>query len=233
MTHVRRTLLGAGIGALLAMVFVPCIHQGYEPIFNAAEYRINVAQLVLNISFAALVGALAFNLSRRALCWSAASAILIVTALFGLPAYHEQMRSGAVTEEGLAYAAAAIPDLGLAKEHMLRAANYSGGGKGGGSNRGRIRSWQLPAGLTSLVCQTNRGPLGNDTENKASSLRRLIRWTNQRQTISTHHQLIAVYLMILSLVRHQSNALLRVPALLHSRLLGQVRARAREGAASY
>jgi len=58
--------LGAGIGALLAMVFVPCIHQGYEPIFNAAEYRINVAQLVLNISFAALVGALAFNLSRRA-----------------------------------------------------------------------------------------------------------------------------------------------------------------------
>jgi len=124
MTHVRRTLLGAGIGALLAMVFVPCIHQGYEPVFNAAEYRINVAQLVLNISFAALVGALAFNLSRRALCWSAASAILIVTALFGLPAYHEQMRSGAVTEEGLAYAAAAIPDLGLAKEHMLRAANY-------------------------------------------------------------------------------------------------------------
>lgn len=43
------------------------------PIYKiGGRENVNVAQLVLNISFAALAGALAFNLSRRAALWTVA-----------------------------------------------------------------------------------------------------------------------------------------------------------------
>lgn len=72
-SRVWRTLLGAAIGALLAMSMVPYVTRGragghgYLPIYEiGGKADVNVAQLVLNVSFAALAGALAANLSRRA-----------------------------------------------------------------------------------------------------------------------------------------------------------------------
>jgi hypothetical protein len=65
--------LGAAIGALLAMSMVPYVtrgragYHGYLPIYEiGGKADVNVAQLVLNVSFAALAGALAANLPRRA-----------------------------------------------------------------------------------------------------------------------------------------------------------------------
>src|SRR5262245_9189301 len=126
-SRLRRTLGGAAIGALLAMVFVPCMGHGYEPIFNAAKYRINVAQLILNVSFATLVGALASNFSRRAwraLSWTAGSVALVLTAWLGFSTFQQQMKAGAEREERIANGAILNGSFGVAKEHLLKASNY-------------------------------------------------------------------------------------------------------------
>jgi hypothetical protein len=126
-SRLRRTLWGAAIGALLAMLFVPCIRDGYEPIFNAAKYRINVAQLVLNVSFAALVGALASNFSGRAwraLSWIAASVALALTAWIAFSTFQQQMKTKAEREESAAWGAILNGNFDVAKEHLLKASNY-------------------------------------------------------------------------------------------------------------
>jgi hypothetical protein len=99
--------------------------RGYMPIYEiGGRENVNVAQLVLNISFAALAGVLVSNLSRRAALWVIGGLAIAVTAWFGLPAYDEQMKAGAETEERLAHGAILDGNFGLAKEHLLKAANY-------------------------------------------------------------------------------------------------------------
>ena len=125
--NLRRTLCGAAIGASMAMILVPCVRHRYEPIFKAADYEINVAQLLLNVSFAALVGALASNLSRRAwrtLGWISGALALLVAVWLGFTAFQQEMETDATREEGLAYGAVIIGNFDSAKEHLLKAANY-------------------------------------------------------------------------------------------------------------
>jgi hypothetical protein len=72
-SRLRRTLLFAGVFALLAMIFVPMPVRdrggggGYRLIFDVEDTRIAFFQLLLNVGFAGLAGAIAANLSKRAL----------------------------------------------------------------------------------------------------------------------------------------------------------------------
>ena len=66
----RRTLLTAGVFALLAMVFVrmPTRHGGgYRLILDTSDTSIAFLQLLVNVVFAALAGTIVANLSKRAL----------------------------------------------------------------------------------------------------------------------------------------------------------------------
>jgi hypothetical protein len=75
-THkLRRTLLLAGVFALLAMIYVPA--PGKPP-FSSAHYRfifsqhetgIAFFQLLVNVAFAAILGALAANIPKRIFTW--------------------------------------------------------------------------------------------------------------------------------------------------------------------
>jgi hypothetical protein len=67
-SRLRRTLLFAGVFALLAMLFVPEPTRsggGYRPFFAGSD--IAFFQLLVNVAFAALAGAIVANLSKRAL----------------------------------------------------------------------------------------------------------------------------------------------------------------------
>jgi hypothetical protein len=111
--RLRRTLLGAAIGALLAMSIVPYVkghryaaERGYLPIYEiGARADVNVAQLILNVSFAALIGALAFNLSRRVLLpmLLAVAAVAVVLGIWGeFSVFQEHVKAGAEREEASA-----------------------------------------------------------------------------------------------------------------------------------
>jgi hypothetical protein len=65
--------------AVLAMVFVPCINVGYVLLFFAADFRINMPQLILNVSFGALLGSFSgrFIATRVAACTMAALQTMI------------------------------------------------------------------------------------------------------------------------------------------------------------
>jgi hypothetical protein len=119
---IRRTLLGVAIGALLSMLFVPCVGHGYELIFNAFEYRINVPQLVLNVLFTIILGILVANFFRAALWTTAAVAVLV--AWFGFSAFQKQMREGAESEQVGAWLATTEGNFEQAKEHWLKASRY-------------------------------------------------------------------------------------------------------------
>jgi hypothetical protein len=54
----RRTLLTAGVFALTAMAYVPTPRHGYRFIFSQEDTSIAFFQLVLNVGFAALLGAI-------------------------------------------------------------------------------------------------------------------------------------------------------------------------------
>jgi hypothetical protein len=87
----KRTLWGIGIGALVAMMFVPVMEYGgygrtlaerrsgghYRLIVQSGGADINVPQLVLNVVFAALLGAVCANMSRRAWRWAGGCAALV------------------------------------------------------------------------------------------------------------------------------------------------------------
>ena len=55
---IRRTLLTAGVFALLAMIYVPTPHRGYRLIFSSDDTSIAFFQLLVNVVFAALLGAI-------------------------------------------------------------------------------------------------------------------------------------------------------------------------------
>jgi hypothetical protein len=103
--RLRRTLLSAAVCALIAMALVPCVgghtERAYDPrwllldapIWNGgyrlvfampANSRINVAQLILNVSFAAILGAVAANVPRRVQRVIAAIAVAGATVFAGL-----------------------------------------------------------------------------------------------------------------------------------------------------
>jgi hypothetical protein len=54
----RRMLLTAGVFALLAMIYIPTPHRGYRPIFSPDDTSVAFFQLVANVVFAALLGAI-------------------------------------------------------------------------------------------------------------------------------------------------------------------------------
>ena len=54
----RRTLFTAGVFALLAMIYVPTPHQGYRLIFSQRDTSIAFFQLLANVVFATLLGAI-------------------------------------------------------------------------------------------------------------------------------------------------------------------------------
>ena len=131
-SRLTRTLLFAGVFALLAMLFVPTPEQhghraGYRWIFDRSDTSIAFFQLLLNVGFAALVGALASNLTRRVvlpLLWAAASVAVVWGIWGGFVVFQEQMRTGAEREETLASFNIQIGDFVKAKEHLLKASNY-------------------------------------------------------------------------------------------------------------
>jgi len=67
----RRTLLTAGVFALAALMYVPRQHYGYSFIYSPGDTSIAFFQLLVNVVFAALLGAIlatiVSNISRRAL----------------------------------------------------------------------------------------------------------------------------------------------------------------------
>jgi hypothetical protein len=104
-SRLRRTLLFAGVFALLAMIFVPTpgyvsksafgssSSGGYRLIFDKSNTGVAFFQLLVNIAFAALLGAIIANLrviaaAKRALrviaAWKRVIATCIALALIGL-----------------------------------------------------------------------------------------------------------------------------------------------------
>jgi len=72
----KRTLFTAGVFALLAMIYVPAPAQPhsyssahYRLIFSQHETGIAFFQLLVNVAFAATVGALAANIPKRVFVW--------------------------------------------------------------------------------------------------------------------------------------------------------------------
>jgi hypothetical protein len=77
-----RTLLVAGVFALLAMVFVPNSDGYYRLIFDTSEgTSIALVQLLVNVGFAALAGAIVANLSKHALYVIGPCIVLVAVGL--------------------------------------------------------------------------------------------------------------------------------------------------------
>jgi len=61
----RRTLLTAGVFALLAMIYVPTPRHGYRFIFSQEDTSIAFFQLLVNVVFAALLGAILATITPK------------------------------------------------------------------------------------------------------------------------------------------------------------------------
>jgi len=85
---VSRTLLTAGVFALLAMIYVPTPHQGYRLIFSQQDTSIAFFQLLVNVVFAALLGAILVtifvHIPKRALYATARCIPIIVIVAVGV-----------------------------------------------------------------------------------------------------------------------------------------------------
>jgi hypothetical protein len=126
-SRLRRTFLFAGLFALVAMVFVPSPRSGYRLIFDTSDTSIAFFQLLLNVAFAAVAGAIVANLSRRAVLWTAgmvAIMVLVVGGWFGFSVFHRQMVTRAEGEEQVADSKIKNGDFEAAKEHLLNASKY-------------------------------------------------------------------------------------------------------------
>jgi hypothetical protein len=98
----RRTLLTAGVFALLAMIYVLTPHRGYRLIFSSDDTSIAFFQLLLNVGFAALLGAILAtivpNISRRTLFVTAAC-IAVVALGVGVFAFCQAAAIRAQSDE--------------------------------------------------------------------------------------------------------------------------------------
>jgi hypothetical protein len=85
---------------------VPYTVYGYMPIYEiGSKANVNIPQLVLNVFFAAIVGALAANLSKRAAYWTGGCLAVVRLALLvwvGWSAFQKQMKEKAEYEESVA-----------------------------------------------------------------------------------------------------------------------------------
>src|SRR5215831_13439994 len=88
--NAQRTRLGpvlftAGVFALLALIYVPKAYYGYRLIFSQEDTSIAFFQLMLNVGFAALLGAIlatiAQKLPRRARRYIAVAAVIAIVSL--------------------------------------------------------------------------------------------------------------------------------------------------------
>jgi hypothetical protein len=128
-SRLRRTLLFAGVFALLAMIYVPMPKHGYRLIFDRSDTSIAFFQLLVNVGFAALIGGLVANLPwRRA--WfrrgiylvGACLAIAVVIIAF------IQIREDAVAQAGsdaryADYLLKTVHDGVRARDYLLHAAD--------------------------------------------------------------------------------------------------------------
>jgi hypothetical protein len=126
----RRTLLTAGVFALLAMVFVPTPGGYYRLFFDTSDTtRVAFLQLLINVAFAALAGAIVANLSKRAkralYVIGACIAIIALVSFVGLKIV-ERSRGNAQDEERYAEGSFRPPygvnEVAQAKEHFRNAA---------------------------------------------------------------------------------------------------------------
>src|SRR5438874_10974840 len=83
-----RTLLTAGVFALLPMIYVTTPHQGYRLIFSQQDTSIAFFQLLVNVVFAALLGAILVTIfvriPKRALYATARCIPIIVIVAVGV-----------------------------------------------------------------------------------------------------------------------------------------------------
>jgi hypothetical protein len=132
-----RTLLLAGVFALLAMVFVPTpmyehghrVGGGYRFIFDNSNTSVAFFQLLVNVAVAALFGAIIANLSKRARRISAwIGGCMVGAAMVGFALYVIIARAQnlAEVEEHAAHACFTQPfgtkEIANAKEHFRNAA---------------------------------------------------------------------------------------------------------------
>jgi MFS family permease len=66
----RRTLMTAAVFALLAMIYVPTPHRGYRLIFSSDDTSIAFFQLLVNVVFAALLGAILATIVPKLPRWA-------------------------------------------------------------------------------------------------------------------------------------------------------------------
>jgi hypothetical protein len=140
----RKTLLTIGSAVIVSMLLAP--HgtkpgglRGWGPFFSdygfsAQDFaygvigRVMIDMLILQTVFLAVLFALIVNIrwrpSRRVLIWFAVCATLVLMVCFGFPAFQQQMKTGAENEEWRARRDINNGKLDLAKEHLLKSANY-------------------------------------------------------------------------------------------------------------
>jgi hypothetical protein len=128
-SRLRRTLFTAGVFALLAMIYVPTPRRGYRLIFSQRDTSIAFFQLLVNVGFAALLGAIlaiiVTKMSKRAR-WVSGCIVVVAIASFAGAKIAERAWLRAEAEEGYAKAWFARPyganEVTRAQEHFRYAA---------------------------------------------------------------------------------------------------------------
>jgi hypothetical protein len=132
-SQLRKTLLFAGVFALLAMVFVPGESGGYRLVFDTSGTDIAFVQLLVNVAFAALAGAIVANLSKRAkrvAKWAlyvigACIALIALVSFVGYKIVERPWRNAQDEEryaEGSFRPPYGVNEVAQAKEHFRNAA---------------------------------------------------------------------------------------------------------------
>jgi hypothetical protein len=131
----KRTLIAVGIALIGSLLHVPHGNSrwgqidGWSPFWDAES--ILVTPLILQTVFAAVVAAILVNIRWRALgrawrtlSWLAASVVLALAIWFGFPAFQQEMKRRAESEEWAARGDINSGKFDSAKQHLLNAADY-------------------------------------------------------------------------------------------------------------
>jgi hypothetical protein len=130
----RRTLLTAGVFALMAMIYVPSprergVHSaGYRFVFSQGDTSIAFFQLLVNVVFAALLGAIlatvVARMSKRAL-YATAGCVVIVALGVGVFAFTGAAANRARSDEEYADQLLSLHYSDEAAKFSLRIAAYN------------------------------------------------------------------------------------------------------------
>jgi hypothetical protein len=132
-SRLGRTLFTAGVFALLAMIYVPVpmydhghrVGGGYRFVFDKSDTSVAFFQLLINVAFAAALGAIAANLSSRAR-WVSGCVVVVAIAGFTGPKIAERAWLSAEAEERYAERSFVRPfganEIARAQEHFRNAA---------------------------------------------------------------------------------------------------------------